>query len=322
MKLLLISALVFSSVFIFCCILINKLQDKTALERRLSLISKPRDFHEHTETEFDNELEKDGIVKLFLRKINYYLELKPSHNLSIELVRADINLTAGEFLILNVLLAAAPLFLVFFGYSLITALLMAVVGLTVPSLYIKRRQRKRVQKTVLQLPEALITIANSLKAGYSFLQAMELVSQEADPPIAAEFALVIKEMNLGATTEVALQNMVERINSDDMDLVVTAVLIQRQVGGNLSEILESIAHTIRERIRIKGEINTLTAQGRISGMIIGALPFVLGLFLFMVNPEYIKPLFNESLGQLMLGLGIGGQILAVIIIRKIVNIQV
>lgn len=322
MKLFIISALVFSSVFIFCYAFINKLQSKNALERRLGSISNPRDFHGHTKTELDNAQEKEGIVKLFLHKINHYLELKPSRNLSLELVRADINLTAGEFLILNIILAAAPLVLIFFGYSLITALLMAIAGLAAPSLYIKQRQRKRVRKAVLQLPETLITIANSLKAGYSFLQAMELVSQEADPPIADEFALVIKEMNLGATTEVVLQNMVERINSDDMDLVVTAVLIQRQVGGNLSEILDSIAYTIRERIRIKGEINTLTAQGRISGLIIAALPFVIGLFLFMMNPKYIKPLFSESLGQLMLGIGIGGQILAVIVIRKIVNIQV
>jgi len=116
--------------------------------------------------------------------------------------------------------------------------------------------------------------------------------------------------------------MVTRVGSDDLELVVTAVLIQRQVGGNLSAILEAIAETIRERIRIRGEIRSLTAQGRISGLIISILPFVIASLIFMVNPEYIMPLFVEPLGRLMLGLGLGGQVVAVFLVRKITNIRV
>ena len=129
---------------------------------------------------------------------------------------------------------------------------------------------------------------------------MELVSLETEPPINSEFALVLKEMNLGATTERALENLVARVASEDMELVITAVLIQRQIGGNLSEILESIAYTIRERLRIKGEINTLTAQGRISGLIMQPYFCPWTTYVF-TNPGYIQPLFNEPLGQLMLG---------------------
>ncbi len=165
-------------------------------------------------------------------------------------------------------------------------------------------------------------LSNSLKAGYSFLQAMELVSREIGDPLSCEFEKCLKEMSLGLATEEALEHAALRMGCPDFDLVVTAVLIQRQVGGNLSEILDTIAHTIRERIRIQGEIRTLTAQGKISGMVIGLLPLVLALFVFIINPDYIKPLFVEPLGRAMLGLGVMGQVMAMVIIRKIVNIEV
>lgn len=312
--------MVFSSVFILCYAIIRWYLQKNIIEQRLRIFSHNRSDEHHTDIEPTEE--RIFLLKRLLQQITQRLRLKPSRTLIIELMRADVQLSAGEFIVLNLLLAAGPLALIFIGYSLPLVLLLSIAGLVMPTLYIKMRQKKRLSKIGAQLPESLITIANSLKAGYSFMQAIELVSRESEPPIAYEFSLVIKEINLGSTTEAALLNMVERVNSEDLDLVVTAVLIQRQVGGNLSEILESIAHTIRERIRIKGEIKTLTAQGRISGLIIGLLPVALGVFLLLINPDYIGPLFVEPLGRIMLAVCIIGQILAAIIIKKIVNIRV
>ena len=173
-----------------------------------------------------------------------------------------------------------------------------------------------------QLGDALILIANSLRTGYSFMQALDMVAQEMRPPISTEFGRAVKEMNLGVPVENALGNLAKRIDSEDLDLVLTSVLIQRQVGGNLSEVLDNIARTIRERVRIRGEIRTMTAQGRISGIIISLLPIALGLVIYTMNPGYVRVLFVHPIGQLMLGVAVVGQIIGVFVIRRIVDIEV
>jgi len=141
-------------------------------------------------------------------------------------------------------------------------------------------------------------------------------------PLAMEFAKTLREINFGTTTEQALQNMVFRVESDDLDLMITSVLIQRQIGGNLAEILDNISNTLRERIRIKGEIKTLTAQGRISGIIIGLLPPILIGVLLLLNPNYIGVLLEKKIGILLLSVGALSEVIGVMIIRKIVNIEV
>ncbi|MGB4140283.1 MAG: type II secretion system F family protein [Limnochordia bacterium] len=315
---ILIAALVFWAVFLICFAAADKLRKKLLVENRIRVFIPGPGIDEGD----GDDQDKVHVLQRLLGWLTRKLKLKPSRRLALELMRADIPLSAGEFLVLNVMLGLLPLFLVLFGYSVEFCLLLALGALLAPSAVVKLRQKKRMHLIETQLPEVLGIIANSLKAGYSFFQAIELVSRESKPPLASEFALVNKEMNLGATTELALENMVERVGSDDLDLVVTAVLIQRQVGGNLSAILESIAETIRERIRIRGEIRSLTAQGRISGLIISVLPFLIAGFIFVVHPEYIMPLFVEPLGRIMLGMGIGGQFLAVLMIKKITNIRV
>lgn len=315
---LLITFLVFISVTIIFYALLHRVLLKRTVERRLASISLAP---EQTEDE-ESSSQSVSLGKRLLKQITTRLQIKNSRSLQLELQRAGIELAPSEFVAVNLCTALAPLLLVLFGTSVVMALLMALIGAMLPSLAMKKKQRQRLAAINSQIPEVLITISNSLRAGYSFMQAIDLVSREADPPLATEFGLVIKEMNLGAATETALQNIVQRVNSDDLDLMITAVIIQRQVGGNLAEILESIAETIRERIRIKGEIKTLTAQGRISGMIIAALPLFICIFVYLINPGYMLPLFTEPLGQIMLGAGASGQVLAVILIRKIVDIQV
>jgi tight adherence protein B len=196
------------------------------------------------------------------------------------------------------------------------------IGCCMPLLFLRIKIKRRAKAFNDQLGDTLILIANALRTGYSFMQAIEMVAREMLPPISAEFGRTLKEMNLGIQTETAMNNMAMRVDSDDLDLVITAVLIQRQVGGNLAEVLESIAGTIRERIRIKGEIRTLTAQGRMSGVIISLLPVALLVALKLINPGYIDLLFTNQVGQMMLGIAIFGQILGVMAIQRIVNIKI
>jgi tight adherence protein B len=198
----------------------------------------------------------------------------------------------------------------------------AIVGYMIPILLLHAKIERRTKAFNDQLGDTLILIANSLRTGYSFMQALEMVAREMPQPISIEFGRTLREMNLGVTTEDALNNLAKRINSDDLDLVITAVLIQRQVGGNLAEILDNIAVTIRERVKIKGEIKTMTAQGRISGMIIGIMPIGLGAIIYSINPEYIKILFTAPLGKMMLLGAVISEFFGILLIRKIVNIEV
>jgi tight adherence protein B len=220
-----------------------------------------------------------------------------------DLARADLKLTAGEFVMLKIagaaVMAAIGVWLssqAMGSFSSVGALgaglLGGLIGSFFPDIYVKGRARKRVNKFNNSLADTIAMLASSLRSGYSLLQSMDLVSKEASGPVASEFRRVVQEVGLGLSTEAALANLLRRVPSDDLDLMITAVNIQHEVGGNLSQILESIAHTIRERVRIKGEIRTLTAQGRISGYVITALPVGLAIFLTVINPGYMAPMFT------------------------------
>jgi tight adherence protein B len=247
---------------------------------------------------------------------------KPLQALDKELLKADLPVKVEEFLALTLAAALLPaiLLMVLTGKGIL-AILWMLVATCIAFLFLKQEQRKRSTAFDRQLADSLGTMANSLRAGFGFLQAIEMISQESRPPLATEFQKTLKEIRLGVTTEDALQHLCQRIASQDLELIITALLIQRQVGGNLAEVLDRISHTIKERNRIRGEIKTLTAQGRISGMVIGALPFGLGLFLMIVNPEYIGALFQHPMGLALIGAGFAAQAVGVVVIRKIVNIQ-
>ncbi|MDQ6846968.1 MAG: type II secretion system F family protein, partial [Candidatus Dormibacteraeota bacterium] len=173
-----------------------------------------------------------------------------------------------------------------------------------------------------QLGDTITLLSNALKAGYSFAQALASVSRNASPPISDEFARATREIALGIGVDDALNHMVQRNKSEDFDLLVTAVQIQRVVGGNLAEILDTIAYTIRERVRIQGEIRTLTAQARVSGIIITLLPFGLAGVLEMLSPSYFGPMLTETLGHILLGIGIFSIAIGAAAIQKIVKIEV
>ncbi len=239
-----------------------------------------------------------------------------------KLAQADVPLRVNEYISLRVMTAAVPgLLLLVTSQNIALAIQVTLIGLLIPPIILSRRRRSRVIAFDRQLGEALTTMANSLRAGFGFLQAMELVSKEMPDPLGTEMARTIKEITLGVTVEEALQHLAGRVQSQELDLMITAVSIQRQVGGNLAELLDKIGHTITERERMQGEIRTLTAQGRISGLIIGCLPFVLAAFLIAFNPAYIGMLVNHPIGFLLLTIGVLAEILGIVLIRKIVAID-
>jgi tight adherence protein B len=257
-------------------------------------------------------------------------------NISRELARADLKLKVSEYLFIwagaIVGIPVAMFILGFFFPALqnpIVLLIGAVVGFLLPRFYVKRRQGGRLNAFNKQLPDTITLLANALRAGSSFLQAVELVVRESRPPISTEFQRVIREVNLGLPFEQALENMVRRVKSEDLDLMATAISIQYQVGGNLAEILDSIAYTIRERVRIKGEIRTLTAQQRISGYVVAFLPIGVAGFLFVIAPSFMEPMFDPAVnvagiptGMILIGTGLTMMFIGFMVIRKIVDIEV
>ena len=210
-------------------------------------------------------------------------------NIARELARADIKFKVAEYLVLIllsiVLVAAVAWFLG--NQHPISALIGAAIGAFAPRFYVKAQQRKRLQRFNDQLPDMLNLMVNGLRAGYSTMQAMEAISKELPSPISDEFRRVVQEMQIGIPMETALENLLRRIPSDDLDFVVTAINVQREVGGNLSEILDNISFTIRERVRIKGEVRVLTSQVRTSGTVLSLIPFGLTLILWFLNPDYL-----------------------------------
>ena len=240
------------------------------------------------------------------------------------LARADLKLRPAEWYLIRV---GAVLVLALLGFALyrnlIFAVILAAVGLVAPPMVVRFRERRRVRRFANQLGDVLTLLSNGLKAGYSFPQAMGTIARSADAPISEEFARANREVQLGISTDDALGHMVARIRSEDLDLVVTAVQIQRVVGGNLAEILDNIAFTIRERVRIKGEVRTLTAQARASSYIITGLPVGLALLLQVIDPGYIAPLLSfKGPGPYVLigcGIAIG---FAFFLMQRIANIEV
>ena len=213
-------------------------------------------------------------------------------SIKMQIAKTDYKLRVSEYLILTVAAAVAGSVaaLYFFGGP-VFAVLGFLVGSRIPRFMINRAAKKRILKFNEQLGDMLNLWVNALRSGYSVLQGMETIATEMPNPVAKEFERVVQEVRLGLSVEQALDNMYQRVPSEDLDLVITAVNIQREVGGNLAEVLDSISFTIRERVRIKGEVRVLTSQGRASGWIITLLPVILSLILYAINPEYVGSLF-------------------------------
>jgi tight adherence protein B len=283
-----------------------------------------------------------GIAELLeksvaLAQLNRVVEARDfGANLARDIARADLKLKPSEFLaIWAAAILGIPFLFIVLSLGLpalrtpLALLVGAFIGFMLPRFWLGRRKSGRLGAFNKQLPDTITLLANGLRAGSSFLQAVELVVRESRPPISTEFQRVIREVNLGLPFEAAMENMVRRVRSEDLELMATAINIQHTVGGNLAEILDSIAFTIRERIRIKGEIRTLTAQQRLSGYVVGFLPIGLAGFLFVAAPQFMQPMFDKPPEALGLPLGVvilafGGFMMFIgfMLIRKIVDIEV
>lgn len=239
-----------------------------------------------------------------------------------ELIKADLEITVEELLVIKVLSSSSFAFL---GYSLskdlIIVFLLFILVWNIPKYMIKKRKNERLKLFNEQINEGIMIISNSLKAGYSFLQAVAVVVEETKDPFSKEFKKVLKEMSLGVSTEDALKGMLKRVDSEDLKLVIMTILIQKDIGGNLSEILDTISQTIRDRQKIQNELKTLTAQGKMSGMIISLMPFILGIIIYLLNKEYVSLLFTTSIGLTMTIIAIINQVFGIFMISKIIKID-
>lgn len=244
-------------------------------------------------------------------------------NIETDLARADLKLRVAEFIMITI--ASITLFFLLgqliFGSALV-GMVFGIGGFFVPRIYVNLRKRRRLYAFNDQLGDTITLLANSLRSGFSIVQSMETVAEQLPEPISAEFHRVTQEIQLGLNYEEALNNMLRRVPSDDLDLMITAINIQGRVGGNLAEILDTIGHTIRERVRIKGEIRVLTAQQMISGYILTGLPVVLGFVLYLINKPYIGRMFSDPCGWIMIGTATIMIVTGFLIIRKIVDIEV
>ena len=249
--------------------------------------------------------------------------IRHARGLDLRMQKAGIPLLGTEFLVL-VVFSMAVAFVVgyFVSLQLLVGVLVAVGVAMAEWIYVLIRIDRRESAFTNQLGDCLTMVANAMRAGFSFLQAMDLISKEMEPPISDEFRHVMRDINLGASLERALEDMDRRVNSPDYSLVVTAVLIQQQVGGDLAHILDTISETIQDRIRMRREVKTLTAQGRMSGWVLVALPLFTGLLINFISPGYMEPLLKEKAGQIAICLAIVMDIIGYLVIQKIVNIDV
>lgn len=246
-----------------------------------------------------------------------------SDRLKADLQRADLKLTAGEFVFLRIGAAAAGLvagYLIF--NTLIVGLFLAVVGYFIPGVWMKRRTKAREHRFGQLLGDAVMMMSSSLRAGYSMMQALETVSREMSEPINDEFHRVTLEVGVGISVEEALNHLVQRIHSTDLELMTIAMNVQREVGGNLATILDTIAATIRERQELQGEVRTLTAQGRISAYIISLLPVALAGALFILNRPYISTLWTTVPGYFMSAVAITLIVVGFFVTRKVAQVEV
>lgn len=243
-----------------------------------------------------------------------------------QLARADLKLTVAEYaaahFVTMIGFFAVAYFILFSG-NLVFSLLAGFLGLFAPRIYVARQVSTRLIRFEEQLPDTLGLWVNALRSGYSVLQAMEAIAKDSPEPTSTEFKRVVQEVQLGIDTEDALEHLLNRVDSEDLDLVITAVNIQREVGGNLAEILEVIANTIRERIKLKGEIRVLTTQGRVTGYLISFLPIILAAFLNMIQGDFMAPLFtNRMCGWPLIGIGLAMIGIGAAVIQKIIDIEI
>jgi tight adherence protein B len=243
--------------------------------------------------------------------------------LQTDLARANLKLTVGEFIILQVaFMTGIGVVAWYISGAIFVGSIFGAIGWFLPKLWLGRRQAGRLKAFNNQLADTIALMSNSLRSGLSLVQSMEMISREGEPPIADEFQRVVREIGLGVGPQEALLHLVRRVASDDLDLLVVAILVQFEIGGNLSRILDSIANTIRERVKLQGEIRTMSAQGRMAGYVLSGMPVAIGGLLMLIAPSYMGALFTPGPWLALPCAAFVGIVVGSLTIRKLVAIEV
>ena len=292
--------------------------EKAEVKRRISLLElrnvRDSDVPEYLKNEVLSEV---PLVNRLLSRVNIAARIDR------RLRQADMKIPVGTFLLLSLVLFSVGIVVGrLLHWPTILSAAVGIALLAVPNLIVDIKRRRRLKRFMNHFPEALEMFARSLRAGHSFTGAIQLVAQEMPDPIGPEFSKVFEEQNLGIPLRQALIGMTDRVDILDVKFFVTAILIQRETGGNLAEIIDKIAYVIRERFRVQGQLKIFTAQARISGTILALLPISLAVLLSTINPEYMKPLWFEKTGKIMIVVAVIMQILGIIAIRKIIRIKI
>jgi len=314
-----------ASVFVFLALLLGAIgirqlsPGRTAFERRIqALRAQPGPAREAL---ILRQISAIPALRSFLSNNNWEVRTR------LDLERANLHLRVGEYLLARIFLAALLAFLGLLvigvrAEGLLLAIPLGGLGFMVPALYVALRKRRRLQAIQGQLVETVTLIANAVRSGFAFLQGVQAAARQMTPPISDELDHLLQDINLGVGAEQALQDMSHRVGSQDLDIVITAIIIQRSTGGNLSEILDNVAETMRERERIQGEINTLTAEKRLTGNILSVYPAILAALLFLIQPDMMSLLWTESAGVVLLVIIGVLQAIGFVVIRRIVAIDI
>lgn len=318
-----IAILVFAAVFFITFGLFLFLKNRMSSEsRRMKMRLNGIAAGGEIQDEFLHSLIKDNKLSNIPLLHNFLMRLRFSRNLQILITQAGASVNLGT-LVLSMLSLGALLMLL--GYHMLHDMLisvaMGIAGIAIPYLYLIVKKRKRLEEFEGQLPEALDMIVNALKAGFSFDSSLRMVVQEIPDPLGLEMAITYEEQNLGIELSEALNNLKMRVPSDDLEIFLTALLIHKKTGGNLAEVLNKTAKTIRDRLRLKREVKTKTVHGRFSGMVLILLPIIMAIAIYLLNPDYVMVLIKEKMGNYLLIAAILMQIIGIFVIRKIVNIR-
>ncbi|WP_099353982.1 type II secretion system F family protein [Fredinandcohnia onubensis] len=311
----LIAVSAFLVVTFFTGIVLTMITEKGKYEKRVS---------KYLPIKKEEEKKKKNREGVFVKKISESME-RAIHFSKYEtiLTQSGLKMTQGELFIWRVIGACVVVGIGYlYEFHFLLLILCGIIGFYLPILYIKRKRKLRLKKCSEQLGNALGTMANALRAGFSFMQAMKMVAEEIEDPLGPEFLNTLKEINYGVKIEDAFDNLLKRLPDRELEMVLTTLLIQRSSGGNLAYLLETMQETIIDRSRVQDEVKTLTAQGKMSSVIITLLPPALALYLTLVNPEYFNMLFSHPLGWGMLIVGGINMILGWLFINKIVHIEV
>jgi tight adherence protein B len=314
---LLIGGGILALVLLVIGIFISATSDKSSMDERLNKY-----------LEEDKQPDTTGSKGALTDWVNKRVEKSSfGDRISRELARADLKFKPGEYIALYVIAIVGGALIAFLlgGRIIISAIIGGAIGAFLPRMYVKNQQSRRLARFNDQLPDMLNLMVNGLRAGFSTLQAMEAVSKELPPPISDEFRRVVQEMQLGITMEKALANLLRRIPSQDLDFLITAINVQREVGGNLAEIMDVISYTIRERVRIKGDIRALTAQAMYSGRALAIMPLGLLCILWFLNRSYVMEFFNKDTilcGGIALGIAAVLITVGYFVMTRIANVEV